>query len=284
MSCKTRFARQKACKKEIIAMKSALAALVLAALVVPSAYGKDDFHGMPPAGAVAQGATKVAVCIACHGSNGVGMTPLYPNLAGQQYNYLLKELENFRSGARKQSVMSGMAMTIPPSPQHANLKDIAAYFSHLKPMWAVNAVGTPAASADQINLGQTIYQQGIAADDIPSCAACHGLSGEGNGPMAIPMLAGQHAPYMIGELQRFANGKRANSPGHVMYTISRAMTTAQDDAVAAYLQQLNPTTTLGTGPKDFNDYARALRKSEGTTSGKADSTATAAAATTTKAQ
>lgn len=264
-------------------MKSTLAALILAALVIPAAYGKDDFHGMPPAGAVAQGVTKVSVCIACHGSNGLGMTPLYPNLAGQQYNYILKELENFRSGARKQSVMSGMAMTIPPSPRHANLKDIAAYFSQLQPMWAVNTVpAPPVASADQISLGKTIYQQGIASDGIPSCAACHGLSGEGNGPMAIPMLAGQHAPYMVGELQRFASGKRENSPGHVMYTISRAMTTIQDEAVATYLRQLNPTTTLGIGPKTYKEYAQELSKSQDSTSSKAGPGATTAASTVTK--
>ncbi len=236
-------------------MKSALAALVFATLVVSVAHGKDDFHGIPPAGAEAQGATKVAVCIACHGSNGMGMTPLYPNLAGQQYNYILKELENFRSGARKQSVMSGMAMTIPPSPQHANLKDIAAYFSGMQPMWRRNAaLSTSSISTVQLNLGGEIYQKGSSVDGIPSCAACHGLGGEGNGPMAIPALAGQHAPYIIGELQRFASGKRQNSPGHVMYTISRAMTTDQETAVAAYLQQLNPATTLGIGPKDFSEY------------------------------
>jgi len=96
-------------------MKSALAALLVAVLVAPLAQAKVDYHGLPPAGAAAQGATKIAVCAACHGSNGIGSTPAYPNLAGQQYTYILKQLENFRSGARKNSIMSSMAMTIPPT-------------------------------------------------------------------------------------------------------------------------------------------------------------------------
>ncbi len=240
-------------------MKSALAALLVAVLLVPSAYAKDDYHGLPPAGAAAQGASKIAVCAACHGANGIGMSPLYPNLAGQKYNYILKQLENFRSGARKSSIMSGMAMTIAPSPHHANLKDIAAYFSQLKPMSAYPAApGTPAADPAQLALGKVIYDRGVVADNIPACAACHGLGGEGNGPMAIPALAGQHAAYVVKQLQQFASGARANSPGHVMHTIARAMSAAQESAVAAYLQQLNPDSTLGLGPKDFTHYAQTL--------------------------
>ncbi len=239
-------------------MKSALAALLVAALVIPPVFAKDDFHGLPPAGAAAQGASKVAVCAACHGTNGIGMTPAYPNLAGQKYNYILKQLENFRGGVRKSSIMSSMAMTIPPSTDHANLKDIAAYFSHLPAMWTVAAApGAKSANAAQISLGKTIYERGVAGENIPACAACHELGGEGNGPMAIPALAGQHAAYVVSQLQRFASGKRHNSPGHVMHTIARAMTAAQDSAVAAYLQQLDPRSTLGMGPKNLTEYAQA---------------------------
>lgn len=152
-------------------------------------------------------------------------------------------------------------MTIPPSPANANLKDIAAYFSKLRPMWTyAPAPGAPAAAPDELDLGKVIYERGVAGAGIPSCAACHGLAGEGNEPMAIPALAGQHAPYLVAQLVRFADGKRSNTPGHVMHTIARAMTAAQDSAVAAYLQQLNPQTILGIGPKDFAEYARELER------------------------
>ena len=262
-------------------MKPVLAALLVAVLAAPAARAKADYHGLPPAGAAAKGATQVAVCAACHGSNGMSVSAAYPNLAGQQYNYILKQLENFRSGARKNAIMSTMAMTIPPSKDHANLKDIAAYFSRLKPMSARPAPpGGSAAASQQVELGKIIYDRGVAGKDIPSCAACHGLGGEGNGPMAIPVLAGQHAAYVVSQLEQFASGARHNSPGHVMHAIARAMNAAQEAAVAAYVRQLNPATTLGIGPKDFSAYAKMLA-SGGTTdrkaAGKPTSSATGAA-------
>ena len=265
-------------------MKSVWAALLVAVLTAPAAYAKADYHGLPPAGAAAQGATLVAVCAACHGSNGISVSPAYPNLAGQHYNYILKQLENFRSGARKNAIMSTMAMTIPPSKDHANLKDIAAYFSRLSPMSA-HLASPAAAASQQIELGRTIYDRGVAGKDIPSCAACHGLGGEGNGPMAIPVLAGQHAAYVLTQLEQFASGVRHNSPGHVMHSIARAMTAAQEAAIAAYVRQLDPATVLGIGPKDFPAYARTLapagtagRKAAGTPTSSATGAAGAGAA------
>jgi len=122
----------------------------------------------------------------------------------------------------------------------------------------VKAQGATPADQNQIKLGKTIYQRGVTGKDIPSCAACHGLGGEGNGPMAIPVLAGQHAAYVVTQLQQFASGARQNSPGHIMHTIARAMNATQEAAVAAYVQQLNPGNTLGIGPKDFSTYAKTL--------------------------
>lgn len=265
-------------------MKSVLAALLVAVLAAPAVHAKADYHGLPPAGAAAKGATRVAVCAACHGSNGISVSAAYPNLAGQQYNYILKQLENFRSGARKNAIMSTMAMTIPPSKDHANLKDIAAYFSRLTPMSAHVAAPGGAAASRQIELGRIIYDRGVAGKDIPSCAACHGLGGEGNGPMAIPELAGQHAAYVVAQLEQFASGARHNSPGRVMHAIARAMNATQEAAVAAYVRQLVPAATLGIGPKDFPEYAKTLsaggkagRKAAGTATSSATGAAGAAA-------
>ncbi len=238
-------------------MKSVLAALIIAVLGVPLAQAKSDYHGLPPPGAAALGAPQAAVCAACHGSNGIGASSVYPNLAGQKFNYILKQLEDFRSGARTNSIMSAMAMTILPSKHHANLKDIAAYFAQLKPMWTYAPAAAPADHA-QIELGKSIYQHGVAREGIPSCAACHELGGEGNGPMAIPALAGQHAAYLVAQLKQFASGERHNSPGHVMHMIARKLNAKQEAALAAYLRQLDPATSLGIGPKDFSAYARAV--------------------------
>ncbi len=231
-----------------------IAMVLLTAAAV--AHGAADYHGVPPGPAAARrGAGLIAVCSACHGGNGVAIAPIYPDLAGQQYNYILKQLEDFRSGRRSNSIMSGMAMTIPPSPDNRNLEDIAAYFA-TRPLTAVPAAaGIPAA---ELGLGREIYTEGLAARAVPACAACHGIGGEGNGPMAIPALALQHRAYVVAQLQQFASGVRSNDPGHVMHVIAARMNHTEQAAVAAYVRQLDPRTALGIGPKTYGAYARAL--------------------------
>ncbi|MDA3914877.1 c-type cytochrome [Oleiagrimonas sp.] len=238
-------------------MKSFLATCLVAILVIVPVHANGKSHGQPPAGAAAQGKNLVTVCTACHGGNGIATTPSYPNLAGQKYGYILKQLQDFKDGKRVSSIMSGMAMTIPASSGDRNLDDIAAYFHLMKPMWAASSHAGTSSDAQHL-LGKALFTRGEHADRIPACAACHGLAGEGNGPMAVPSLAGQHAAYIVAQLQKFARGKRKNSTGHVMYVIARKLTSKQMSAVAAYVEELNPDTTLGIGPKDFVKYTRAL--------------------------
>lgn len=66
-------------------------------------------------------------CTSCHGAEGRSNNPLWPNLAGQKADYLLKQLHDFRAGRRKDPVMGPMSQTI-------DEKDLAAlveYFSKL---------------------------------------------------------------------------------------------------------------------------------------------------------
>ncbi len=48
-------------------------------------------------------------CAGCHGANGKSAIPTYPNLAGQNAAYIVKQLKDFQSGARKDPTMSAMA-------------------------------------------------------------------------------------------------------------------------------------------------------------------------------
>lgn len=80
------------------------------------------------AGDIAAGKAKSATCVACHGVNGVSSNPLWPNLAGQKEQYILKQLKDFKSGARKDPVMSGMAMPLTPE----DMANLAAYYASLK--------------------------------------------------------------------------------------------------------------------------------------------------------
>lgn len=224
-----------------------------------SAAGRAGYLGvLPPSGAAKAGAGKVAVCSSCHGLHGNSLTTAYPNLAGQNYNYLLKQLEDFRSGARKAATMDAMIKTVPPAPQDTNIKAIAAYFSKQKFDRSVHANATePKPSKAAATEGYRIYQWGVPGRRVPACAACHMPSGLGNAPMAIPALAGQHAAYLEKELNRFAAGKRHNSPGHVMEHIARRLLPQQRAAVAAYAQAMDPSLASGVGPKTYRAYTKA---------------------------
>lgn len=76
---------------------------------------------------IAAGKAKAAVCAACHGQNGIGTSPLYPNLAGQKAPYLLKQLQAFKDGSRKDA-----SMTLFVTPLNdTDMKNIAAYYESL---------------------------------------------------------------------------------------------------------------------------------------------------------
>lgn len=233
-------------------------ALALGGIPQPASAAGTGYTGvLPPKGAAAAGAHKVLVCSSCHGLHGNSMTSSFPNLAGQNYNYLLKQLQDFRSGARKASTMDSMIKTIPKSAKDANIEAIAAYFAKQKYVRSTHANTTEKKpSKALVEEGYRIYQWGLPGRKVPACAACHMPSGLGNAPMAIPALAGQHAVYLDTELNRFADGKRHNSPGNVMEHIARRLLPQQRAAVAAYAQAMKPALAAGIGPKTFRAYTR----------------------------
>jgi len=75
------------------------------------------------------GKAKASMCAGCHGPNGISANPLWPNLAGQQPGYLIKQLKAFRDGTRKDPMMEPMAKNL----SDKDIEDLAAYFSSLKP-------------------------------------------------------------------------------------------------------------------------------------------------------
>lgn len=73
------------------------------------------------------GKAKSAVCQACHGPKGISSNPLWPNLAGQQLQYLIAQLKAFRSGARQDPLMSPMATAL----SDQDIANLAAYYNSL---------------------------------------------------------------------------------------------------------------------------------------------------------
>ena len=78
------------------------------------------------AGDAASGKQKSQTCAACHGPDGNSPAgPDFPRLAGQHYDYLLKALRDYKSGARKNPIMGGQVGSLTSQ----DMADLAAFYS-----------------------------------------------------------------------------------------------------------------------------------------------------------
>ncbi len=180
------------------------------------------------AGDVEAGKSKSAACAACHGPDGNSPAPTFPKIAGQHAAYLIKQLNEYKSGDRQNATMNGMVAAL----SEQDIADLAAFY-------ASQQVTVGKAAEDKVAAGEAIYRAGNGATGVSACAACHGPRGNGN-PMAnFPSLHGQHAEYTAIQLKAFRAGERANDAGSMMRGIAMKMTDAEIEAVAQYIQGLN---------------------------------------------
>jgi cytochrome c553 len=161
-------------------------------------------------------------CQECHGAdgNGNGQDGKFARLAGQYPAYIVKQLQDFRSGARKHDTMMIMARSL----DEPDLADIAAYYG-----------GLPAMRGEATPSDTQTAQRLFAA-----CAACHGAQGKGIGNAAFPVIGGQDVKYLRNQLLAWRSGERRNSPGGAMNDATRSLTDAEIDVLAHYLSGLQP--------------------------------------------
>lgn len=170
-------------------------------------------------------------CQECHGADGHGFGQSassegrHPKLAGQAADYIVKQIADFRSGARKHDVMTLMARTVEP----ADILDIAAYFASRPPMKGEGGAVNP--------LGRSLYERGDAARGIEPCIACHGPAGEGIAGLgaAAPRVGGQEWRYLEKQLLDWRSGERRNSRDAVMNRVTRGLSDEELRALADYL-------------------------------------------------
>jgi cytochrome c553 len=164
------------------------------------------------------------VCSSCHGSDGKGVSPTFPRLAGQQPDYLVVQLKAFRDKTRADphahTYMWGMAAKL----SDETIDGLAADYAAKPP-----AAGVPA-DAGEMAAGQKIYVEGIPARQVPACVTCHAEKAEGGG--VIPRLAGQQRGYLERQLAAFSTNVRANE---IMHDNSKNLTPAEITQVAAFL-------------------------------------------------
>jgi cytochrome c553 len=162
---------------------------------------------------------KAQVCAACHGENGVPPEQSFPVpvIWGQNLGYLFFQLRDFKSGTRKNDVMSPLAEALP----REDLMALAQYFSRKPWLRQPHPAADVAAVAKRANASVV-------------CTSCHqdGFIGEGT----QPRLAGQERAYLEKTMTEFRSGARGNNPG--MTDLMKALTPQDISALAAWLSAM----------------------------------------------
>jgi len=165
------------------------------------------------------------VCVTCHAADGNSATPANPKLAQQHPEYLVKQLQEYKSGKRDNAIMKGFASAL----SDEDMNNMA--------FWLASQKGTPgfATNKDTVALGERIYRGGIPDRQIAACAACHSPNGAGL-PIQHPRLSGQHAEYTATQLKAFRSGARANNAA--MTGVAAKLNDREIAAVSDYIAGL----------------------------------------------
>ncbi len=180
------------------------------------------------AGDAAAGQAKTAVCAACHGADGNSMVPNFPKLAGQGERYLVKQMQDIKSGLRAVPEMTGMLNALTDQ----DMADIGAYFAS-----QTGSIG--AAKPELVAAGEMLYRAGNAAKGIAACTACHSPAGAGNAQAGFPALGGQHAAYTAKQLLNFRTETRTNDDAKIMQQVAALLSDKEIEAVSSYIQGLS---------------------------------------------
>ncbi len=196
----------------------------IAGPVIPAAFKTTRVEVTPQmlhgasAEAIGRGATLALRCAMCHGARGLSQAST-PNLAGQYVSVIYKELQDYKSGARANAVMTALVADL----TEEDTRDLAAYYAYLPRL--------PAYHPSSAGAAPQIVASGAPMRNIAPCGACHGGLDAKTG---AAWLDGQPAPYLESQLQAFATGARHNDISEQMRNVARQMTRSDIEAAARY--------------------------------------------------
>lgn len=206
---------------------TSLASAILA-LSVFSSFAADPAPAAPVEKVkpdLVKGEASFASCSGCHGADGNSGTPAYPKLAQQHPEYIVKQLQEYKSGKRANAIMAGIAGGLTED----DMKNIAFWVTTNKAKLGA------ATDKDLVALGERIYRGGIQERQITACAGCHSPNGAGI-PAMYPRLSGQHAEYTATQLTYFRDGIRKNNL--IMTQVAARLNDREIKALADYIAGL----------------------------------------------
>lgn len=199
-------------------LRSTMATTLLALLLIPAASHANK--EMERAEEIVQGK-----CFICHGADGESSSPVFPRLAGQNANYVARQLSDYKAGKRKSTTMQPMVEDLSAD----DFKALGLYFAS-RP-----TIGHPIEDGELAQMGRFIFVRGNPYSGVAACATCHGK--DAHGSETLPRLAGQHAQYTENQLKQFNKRERTNDNA-VMHGIASKLTELELKAVAAYISGL----------------------------------------------
>ncbi|MDA7746377.1 cytochrome c4 [Psychromonas sp.] len=179
-------------------------------------------------GDIEAGKAKSATCVACHGADGNSPSNLYPKIAGQHSSYLIKQLQEFKSGERADPIMAGMVAGL----SEQDMEDLAAYYS-------AQTMTPQTVSAEVAVETRNLYMGGDMERAIPGCTACHGPRGNGLELAKFPKISGQHAAYIKSQLEKFRENARHNDPNGMMVDVSGKLSDEDIELLSQYISALH---------------------------------------------
>lgn len=164
-------------------------------------------------------------CATCHGADGNATSPIFPSLAGQNREYLVKQMQDFKSKKRASETMA---------PQVADMSEES--IVAVADFFASKQTRTHRVSdTDLLPVGRYIFTKGNSWSGVPACTTCHGENAAGS--TNLPRLAGQNSRYLLAQLKDF-NQRTRNNDNEAMHLVASRLTELESKAVADYLSQL----------------------------------------------
>ena len=165
-------------------------------------------------------------CSTCHGPTGQSSNAEFPKLAGQNADYLIRQMFNFKSQARKSNEMEKEMTGLSGN----DIEELANYFS------LQQLVPVPRQDKALSEAGRSVYMSGDPDRGISACAVCHGPKARGG--KLLPRLAGQHAKYLELQLRHFLEQSRTTDQT-LMHSVASKMTNDEIWAVSYFLSGLD---------------------------------------------
>lgn len=190
-----------------------------------------------------QGKGDVPACNSCHGADGMGDDNMgTPRLAGQIYQFVVKQLEDFANEKRQDTTMFVMNANA-KGLSNQDRKDVAAYVNSLPSqkdqLSKLSELKANGQVVGETHLGKAMVLYGMPEKGVPACKSCHDYNGRGVEPL-YPRIGEQKYVYLVNQLKKWRDGSRANDPLGQMQAVAKKLSDEDIANAAAYLATASP--------------------------------------------